>query len=261
MRKVIPSVGIVVKLRPKNIWAVGFLSSPTAEGQVVRAVTQDKEPIVQHKSALVGNHPRLSAFETTMPLVEGQAWARAFTECHRMTTKPPLPLFKGIAKLPRQSPVVIPPQSEMVVWTQVPQRQPLTEVTTADIQGERELIHHSVVTDVVEVESTSVPAALLVGWLTLDGFFSFTYTGLRRLFSAIEAVHRCQLGRPRGSTGPSTGGPRKDNNPLVHINTACLGAVEQQWVAQPANLKYTIKYRPGTQIQAAEPTGIDVGLC
>ncbi|KAL7864449.1 hypothetical protein AOLI_G00158690 [Acnodon oligacanthus] len=30
------------------------LSFPTAEGQVVGAVTQDKEPIVQHKSALVG---------------------------------------------------------------------------------------------------------------------------------------------------------------------------------------------------------------
>lgn len=153
-----------------------------------------------------GNHPGLSAFKTTMPLVEGQAWARAFTECHRITTRPPLPLLQGVAKLPRQSPVVIPPQSEMIVWTQVfdpasnqscsviveplsdsgsewcvarivttlqggrvpcrlcnpnpypveiPQRQPLaevTEVTTADIQGEKELILHSVSTDVVEVE-------------------------------------------------------------------------------------------------------------
>lgn len=47
-----------------------------------------------------GNHPGLSAFKTTMPLIEGQAWARALTECHRISTKLPLPLFQGMAKLP-----------------------------------------------------------------------------------------------------------------------------------------------------------------
>lgn len=36
-----------------------------------------------------------------------------------------------------------------------------------------------------------------------------------------------------------------DNNPLVHLDTARLGAVEQRWVAQLANFKYTLKYRPG----------------
>ena len=38
-----------------------------------------------------------------------------------------------------------------------------------------------------------------------------------------------------------------DNNPLVHLETARLGAVEQRWAAQLANFKYTIKYRPGKQ--------------
>ena len=33
-----------------------------------------------------------------------------------------------------------------------------------------------------------------------------------------------------------------DNNPLVHLQTAKLGAVEQRWVAQLANFDYTIKH-------------------
>ena len=35
-----------------------------------------------------------------------------------------------------------------------------------------------------------------------------------------------------------------DNNPLVHLQTAKLGAVEQRWVAQLANYDYQIRYRP-----------------
>ncbi len=37
-----------------------------------------------------------------------------------------------------------------------------------------------------------------------------------------------------------------DNNPLVHLRTAKLGAVEQRWVAQLANYDYQLQYRPGT---------------
>ncbi|KAK7883852.1 hypothetical protein WMY93_026975 [Mugilogobius chulae] len=43
-----------------------------------------------------------------------------------------------------------------------------------------------------------------------------------------------------------------DNNPLVHLDTARLGAVEQRWVAQLANFNYTLKYRPGTQNRNAD---------
>jgi len=43
-----------------------------------------------------------------------------------------------------------------------------------------------------------------------------------------------------------------DNNPLVHLDTARLGAVEQRWVAQLANFKYVIKYRPGPQNKNAD---------
>ncbi|XDV36032.1 hypothetical protein PO909_005884 [Leuciscus waleckii] len=38
-----------------------------------------------------------------------------------------------------------------------------------------------------------------------------------------------------------------DNNPLVHLQTAKLGAVEQRWVAQLANFDYQLQYRPGRE--------------
>lgn len=38
-----------------------------------------------------------------------------------------------------------------------------------------------------------------------------------------------------------------DNNPLVHLQTAKLGAVEQRWAAQLANYHYDLKYRPGRE--------------
>ncbi len=36
-----------------------------------------------------------------------------------------------------------------------------------------------------------------------------------------------------------------DNNPLSHLQTAKLGAVEQRWASQLAAFDFTIKYRPG----------------
>lgn len=44
-----------------------------------------------------------------------------------------------------------------------------------------------------------------------------------------------------------------DNNPLVHLHTAKLGAVEQRWAAQLANFDYQIQYQPGR-----EHTNVDV---
>ena len=43
-----------------------------------------------------------------------------------------------------------------------------------------------------------------------------------------------------------------DNNPLVHLETAQLGATEQRWVAQLANYSYEIRYRPGTANRNAD---------
>lgn len=36
-----------------------------------------------------------------------------------------------------------------------------------------------------------------------------------------------------------------DNNPLVHLETARLGATEQRRAAQLANFQFAIKHRPG----------------
>lgn len=43
-----------------------------------------------------------------------------------------------------------------------------------------------------------------------------------------------------------------DNNPLVHLDTAKLGAVEQRWVAQLASFQLEVKYRPGRSNQNAD---------
>eukprot|EP00064_Thunnus_orientalis_P002364 superscaffoldBa00000168_g2371 len=107
MDRAYPSARVVVQLGIFSVWplqiirASGFLISPTPEVRAVGAVNQDKEPTQQPKSAL-GNHPRLSAFKTTMPYAAGQAWARAFAECQWATTR------DG----PR---VIIPRHSEMIL--------------------------------------------------------------------------------------------------------------------------------------------------
>ena len=36
-----------------------------------------------------------------------------------------------------------------------------------------------------------------------------------------------------------------DNNPLCHLQTAKLGALEQRWVSQLASFDYKLEYRPG----------------
>ena len=43
-----------------------------------------------------------------------------------------------------------------------------------------------------------------------------------------------------------------DNNPLSHLQTAKLGAVEQRWASQLASFNFTIKYRPGKNNQNAD---------
>lgn len=43
-----------------------------------------------------------------------------------------------------------------------------------------------------------------------------------------------------------------DNNPLRHLDTAKLGAVEQRWASQLALFDYTIQYRPGKENRNAD---------
>jgi len=43
-----------------------------------------------------------------------------------------------------------------------------------------------------------------------------------------------------------------NNNPLCHLNTAKLGAIEHRWVAQLAVFDVEVQYRPGGHNAAAE---------
>lgn len=43
-----------------------------------------------------------------------------------------------------------------------------------------------------------------------------------------------------------------DNNPLCHLQTVKLGAIEQRWVAQLSVFDFEVKYRPGSSNAAAD---------
>lgn len=43
-----------------------------------------------------------------------------------------------------------------------------------------------------------------------------------------------------------------DNNPLCHLQTSKLGALEQRWLSQLASFNFVIKYRPGRVNQNAD---------
>lgn len=73
-----------------------------------------------------GKHPGLAAFKSLVSPVAGQVWEQAFSVCQRVTVAGPAIPFQGVARLPRQPPVVIPSESEMVVWAQLQEGAPNT---------------------------------------------------------------------------------------------------------------------------------------
>lgn len=73
------------------------------------------------QSVFQDGHPGEAAFKSTLPSTAGAAWGKAFAVCRRVDLAGPTPELQGVAKLPRQTPVVLPPATEMLVWTQVPQ--------------------------------------------------------------------------------------------------------------------------------------------
>lgn len=66
-----------------------------------------------------GVHPGMTAFGATMSTQARGEWERAFAICQRVSLTEPSDGQVGVARLTRQDPVYIPPNSEMVLWTQL----------------------------------------------------------------------------------------------------------------------------------------------
>ncbi|GLD55080.1 uncharacterized protein AKAME5_000762300 [Lates japonicus] len=101
-----------------------------AEGQAVGAVTQDKEPTADLENQL--SLPCVNSADKvpwlTLHAANGLKISYiGYALVHCMDRPGPKllqnasesPPYQGITKLPRQQPVIIPPHSEMIVWTLV----------------------------------------------------------------------------------------------------------------------------------------------
>nr|XP_033950046.1 uncharacterized protein LOC117454885 [Pseudochaenichthys georgianus] len=66
-------------------------------------------------------HQGEAAFRSTLPPAVSTAWGKAFAVCRRVGRVGSPTELQGVAKLPRQSAVLVPPETEMIIWTQVPQ--------------------------------------------------------------------------------------------------------------------------------------------
>lgn len=74
--------------------------------------------VISHcwKELFQGVHPGLTVFGATMSEAKGE-WERAFSVCRRVSLAEPPDEQVRVARLTRQDPVYVPPNSEMVLWT------------------------------------------------------------------------------------------------------------------------------------------------
>lgn len=66
-----------------------------------------------------GSHPGAAAFTFVFPPAARKTWARAFAVCRKVEAEHREGHPQGTPKLPRQSPVQVPPTSEIIVWANV----------------------------------------------------------------------------------------------------------------------------------------------
>lgn len=81
------------------------------------------------KELMQGIHPGVVAFWAAVAPTEGNLWEKAFAVCRRIQQKGPTALGHGVAKLTKQTSVVIPPQTEMVLWCRMSDEVPRDNCT------------------------------------------------------------------------------------------------------------------------------------
>ncbi|KAJ8397662.1 hypothetical protein AAFF_G00436610 [Aldrovandia affinis] len=69
--------------------------------------------------AIMESLERNTAAQEQRAYQEAGAAGRLSVVCRRASVEGPAPTFQGVAKLPQQATLVLPPQSEMVVWARV----------------------------------------------------------------------------------------------------------------------------------------------
>ncbi|XP_041961507.1 uncharacterized protein LOC121719796 [Alosa sapidissima] len=84
-----------------------------------------------------GGHPGVTAFKSVFSPAAEKVWDAAFAACQRTNVSVTCMELQGVARLPQQPPVVIPPSTEMMVWAQVPQAagQPDCPVLIEDLEN------------------------------------------------------------------------------------------------------------------------------
>ncbi|KAE8296865.1 hypothetical protein D5F01_LYC05635 [Larimichthys crocea] len=77
--------------------------------------------VISHfwKELFQGVHPGLTVFGATMSQAAKGEWKRAFAVCQKVSQAESSDKQIGVARLTRQDPVYVPPNSEMVLWTQL----------------------------------------------------------------------------------------------------------------------------------------------
>ncbi|XP_062416225.1 uncharacterized protein LOC134107905 [Pungitius pungitius] len=75
--------------------------------------------VISHcwKELFQGVHPGLTVFGATMSREAKGEWQRAFAVCQKVSQDESSDGLIGVARLTRQDPVYLPPNSEMVLWT------------------------------------------------------------------------------------------------------------------------------------------------
>lgn len=103
-----------------------------------------------------GGHPGLQVFRSVVPPCSHCEWDRAFACCQRVMVVGPTEDQPITARLTKQQPVMVPPETEMVLWTQVPGNAGKTTYT-ALVEGMDTETEWHVAHAVVEVVQNKVP--------------------------------------------------------------------------------------------------------